>query len=202
MVKAIYDKDIQPDDFSFTKANQKKVKEIIARYPKGGERSAVMPLLDLAQRQHDNWIPRAAMDEIAKILGMEPIQVYEVATFYTMYNLRPVGKYHIQVCGTTPCMLCGSKDIKQACQKKLHINEGETTGDGMFTLTEVECLGACVNGPAVQINDDYFEDLSSQDMEEILDDLAAGKKVKPGSRKNRLNSAPEGERTTLKEGKK
>ncbi len=197
MVKATYNNDIQPDSFEFSAANKKKVKDIIARYPVGGERSAVMPLLDLAQRQHDNWIPRAAMDKIAEILNLPPVKVYEVATFYTMYNLEPVGKHHIQVCGTTPCKLCGSDGIMGACKKKLGIEMGETTKDGLFTLSEVECLGACVNAPVVQIGDDYYEDLTPETMETLLDDLAKGKKVTVGTQVARENAAPKTGRTTL-----
>ncbi len=170
--------DYQPESFEFTKANQKRVAEIIALYPPGRQQSAVMPLLDLAQRQvaeegakaeppYGGWIPRAAMDHIAEVLGMAPIKVYEVATFYSMYNLAPVGKYLVQMCTTTPCQLCGSDDIVKTCTKHLGIGMNETTEDGKFTLMEVECLGACVNAPMVQINDDYYEDLTVGSMTEF-----------------------------------
>ena len=175
----------QPASFDFTPENREKAKAVIAKYPQGRQASAVMPLLDLAQRQHDNWLPRAAMDKVADMLGMAPIKVYEVATFYSMYNLRPVGKHFVQVCTTTPCWLRGSEGIVGACKKKLGISPGETTPDKQFTVVEVECLGACVNAPMVQIGDDYYEDLSPERMEGILDALAAGKQVQPGSQTRR-----------------
>ncbi len=189
--------DYQPEKFTFK--NKKAVQEIIARYPKGRQRSAVMPLLDLAQRQNENWIPRAAMDEIAEIIGQPPIKVYEVATFYSMYNLAPVGKYLIQLCGTTPCWLCGSADIMKSCEQHLGIHNGETTKDNLFTLTEVECLGACVNAPMVQINDDYYEDLTAERMVEILEALAAGKDVPVGSQTGRKCSMACSGPTTLED---
>jgi NADH-quinone oxidoreductase subunit E len=177
--------------FTFTAANLKKAKEIIAKYPKGRQRSATLPLLDLAQRQNDdNWLPQDALDYIADMLELAPIKVYEVASFYTMFNLKPVGKNHIQVCRTTPCWLRGSDMVTKTCKDKLGIDLGETTKDGKFTLTEVECLGACVNAPMIQINDDYFEDLTKESMEEIIDDLSAGKKIKIGSQTGRQCSAP------------
>ena len=202
--------DYQPESFKFTKANQKKVKEAIALYPPGRQQSAVMPLLDLAQRQVANdglkadppyggWIPRAAMDHIAELLDMHPIKVYEVATFYSMYYTAPVGKYLVQVCGTTPCMLCGADDILKACKDHLRIGLNETTKDGLFTLVEVECLGACVNAPMVQINDDYYEDLTTESMKELLDVLAAGMKPKIGSQKGRKASMALSGTTTLHE---
>jgi NADH-quinone oxidoreductase subunit E len=180
----------QPASFEFSKENSGKVKEIIAKYPKGEQRSAVMPLLDLAQRQHQNWIPRAAMDHIAEILEIPRIKVYEIATFYSMYNKQPVGKHLIQVCRTTPCWLRGSDQITETCRKKLDIDVGETSKDGNFTLVEVECLGACVNAPMIQINDDYYEDLDEKSMTELLNDLAAGRKPKIGSQQNRQCSKP------------
>lgn len=164
---------VQPDSFEFTADNLLKAKEIIKKYPEGCQQSAVMPLLDLAQRQNNNWIPRAAMDHIAVMLSMPPIKVYEIATFYTMYNKKPVGNHLLQVCRTTPCWLRGSDEVTEACTKKLGIKVGETTDDGKFTLMEVECLGACVNGPVVQINDEYHENLNAQSMEDILDKLSA-----------------------------
>ncbi len=181
----------QPSSFEFNPANLEAAKKIIAKYPTGQQRSAVMPLLDLAQRQHDNWIPQAAMDYIARMLDMSPMKVYEVANFYTMYNKQPVGKYLIQVCRTTSCWLCGSDMITEICKEKLGISLGETTADGRFTLIEVECLGACVNAPLIQINDDYYEDLDAESTNKILDDLLTGKKPKVGSQKDRQCSRPE-----------
>lgn len=182
---------IQPKTFEFTKENLAKAQKIIAKYPKGKQQSAVMPLLDLAQRQHDNWIPVAAMEAIGNMLDMPFIRVYEVATFYTMYNKQPVGKHLIQVCRTTPCWLRGSDEVTSACKKKLGIEVGETSKDGLFTLVEVECLGACVNAPLVQINDDYYEDLDAKSMAQLIEDLKAGKSIKLGSQKGRQCSAPE-----------
>lgn len=179
----------QPESFTFSDENEKRISEIIANYPPGRQQSAVIPLLDIAQRQNDNWLPRAAMDEVARILDMPPIRVYEVATFYTMFNLEPVGKHFVQVCTTTPCMLCGSDEIVKTCKKKTGIkNFGETSKDGKFTLVEVECLGACVNAPMVQINDDYYEDLTPELMEELLDKLAKGEEVDIGSQIGRQGS--------------
>lgn len=187
----------QPESFSFQ--DQAQVEEIISRYPQGKQQSAVMPLLDLAQRQvgaegaaanppYGGWIPRAAMDKIASILGMPNVKVYEVATFYSMYNLAPVGKYLVQVCVTSPCWLCGSDKIKKACEEHLDLHAGETTEDGLFTLVEVECLGACVNAPMAQINDDYYEDLTAERTKEILTALAGGKQVPIGPQNGRKNS--------------
>ncbi|MGZ9097971.1 MAG: NADH-quinone oxidoreductase subunit NuoE [Micavibrio sp.] len=198
----------QPAEFSFR--DSKVVEEIISRYPAGRQQSAVMPLLDLAQRQvgedgakasppYGGWIPRAAMDEIAAILGMAKIKVYEVATFYSMYNLAPVGKYLVQVCSTSPCWLCGSDKIKKACETHLGIHAGETTKDGMFTVVEVECLGACVNAPMAQINDDFYEDLTAERTTEILQALATGKQVPIGPQNGRKNSMALGGPTTLKD---
>lgn len=189
----------QPKSFEFTPENQEKIKEIISRYPEGRQQSAVMPLLDLAQRQHDNWIPTAAMIKIAEILDMPEIRVFEVATFYTMYNLAPVGKYLLQFCTTTPCMLCGSDDILDGVKKKLGVGVEETTEDGLFTIKEVECLGACVNAPMVQINDDYYEDLTPELMEQLLDKLAKGDEVKVGSQQGRTGSMAASGPTTLKD---
>lgn len=159
------------DKFEFTKDNLSIAEKIINKYPKGCQQSAVMPLLDIAQRQNSNWIPKAAMDYIANMLDMPPIKVYEIATFYSMYNKKPVGKNLIQVCRTTPCWLNNAEGIVKACSKKLGINVGETTKDKKFTLVEVECLGACVNAPVVQINDDYYENLTEEKIKSILDKL-------------------------------
>lgn len=164
----------QPTTFSFSAQNMEVAKKIMQKYPEN-TMSAVMPLLYLAQKQHDNWIPRAAMDCIAQMIDIPPIKVYEVASFYTMYNKQPVGRNLIQVCRTTPCWLRGSDDIMEACKSKLGIESGETTVDGAFTLVEVECLGACVNAPVVQITNDtnhYYENLTKEQMEELLDSLA------------------------------
>jgi NADH-quinone oxidoreductase subunit E len=182
----------QPAHFEFSKENQKRVKEIIAKYPKGRQRSATIPLLDMAQRQAGGWLPRAAMEHVAQVLELAPIRVYEVASFYTMFNLEPVGKHLVQVCRTTPCWLRGSDELTNLCRKKLGVELGETTKDDQFTLVEVECLGACVNAPMVQINDDYYEDLTPENFDRLLDDLAAGKKPKIGSQTGRQGSAPIG----------
>jgi NADH-quinone oxidoreductase E subunit len=169
---------LQPASFAFTPENQAKAERLMAQYPAGRQASAVLPLLDLAQRQHDGWLPRAAMDTVASMLHMPPIRVYEVATFYTMFNLSPIGKYHVQVCTTTPCWLRGSDAVMSACKTHLQIDLKQTTPDGLFTLSEVECLGACINAPMVQINDDYYEDLSPDSMTTLLKDLATRAKEK------------------------
>ena len=189
-------------DFAWTEANAAKAKEVFARYPKGREHSAIMPLLDLAQRQvgaetnTQGWLPVPVIEYVAAQCGMPYIRALEVVSFYTMYNMAPVGRYHVQVCGTTPCMLRGSDDVLDACYKK-GLKKGATTPDGLFTLTEVECLGACVNAPMVQINDDNYEDLTFDSMSAILEALANGQTPKAGSQIGRMASAPEGERTTL-----
>ncbi|KAI6191714.1 hypothetical protein M3Y97_00257700 [Aphelenchoides bicaudatus] len=175
--------------FKFTEENMAKVKSLISNYPEGHKAGAVMPVLDLAQRQH-GWLPISAMHEVARILEMPRMRVYEVATFYTMYNRNPMGKFHLQVCATTPCMLRGAESITECISKKLGIKVGETTKDGLFTLSEVECLGACVNAPMIQINDDYYEDLTPDDMNELLDELKAGKRPLPGPKSGRLASEP------------
>lgn len=184
--------------FEFTEENMKRVNDIIANYPDGHQAAACLPILDLAQRQH-GWTPISAMNKVAEILKMPRMRVYEVATFYTMFNRNPVGKYHVQICTTTPCMLRDSDSILEVLTRKLGIKVGETTKDNMFTLSEVECLGACVNAPMVQINDNYYEDLSVKDMEEIIDDLKAGRTPKPGPRSTRFASEPEGGLTSLTE---
>lgn len=176
--------------FVFNAENLAKAKQIIAKYPEGRQKSASLPLLDLAQRQNNGSLSLAAMDYIADMLSVPPIKIYEVASFYSMFNLEPVGKNFIQVCRTTPCWLRGSDRVTKICKEKLGIGLGETTSDGMFTLKEVECLGACVNAPVVQINDDYYEDLSDESMLQIIDDLKNGKKPKVGSQIGRQCSAP------------
>ena len=188
----------QPKVFAFSEENLKRAKLIIAKYPAGRQASAVIPLLDIAQRQSENWVSRAAMDYIADLLEMPRIKVYEVGTFYTMFNLAPVGKNFLQVCTTTPCWLRGSGDIVKACKSKLGIDEGETTADGKFTLKEVECLGACVNAPMVQINDDYYEDLTPELMGKLIDELTAGKKPSVGSQTGRRGSCAQNGPTSLK----
>jgi len=190
--------------FAWTADNAAQAEKIIARYPPGRQQSAVMPLLDLAQRQvgtetgTQGWLPIPVMEYIGQQLGMAYIRVLEVASFYTMYNLAPVGRYHVQVCGTTPCMLRGSDDVLDACYKK-GLKKGATTPDGLFTLTEVECLGACANAPMVQINDDNYEDLTFETTTAILDALARGEQPKIGPQIDRKTSCPEGGPTTLTE---
>jgi len=190
--------------FAWTAENAETAKEVIGRYPAGRQASAVMPLLDLAQRQvgaetqTQGWLPVPVMEYIGQQLGMAYIRVLEVASFYTMYNLAPVGRYHVQVCGTTPCMLRGSDDVLDACYKK-GLKKGATTPDGLFTLTEVECLGACANAPMVQINDDNYEDLTFETTTAILEALAKGEQPKIGPQIDRQTSCPEGGPTTLKE---
>ena len=183
--------------FAFTPENKALAEKMIAKYPAGRQASAVVPLLDLAQRQVGGWLPRAAMDYVAAVLDMAPIRVYEVATFYSMFNLKPVGKYLLQVCRTTPCWLRGADQLTETCQRNLGIGLKETTPDGKFTLVEVECLGTCVNAPVVQINDYFYEDLDPAKMEKLLDALANGKPVTPGSQSGRQGSAPDGGPTTL-----
>ena len=189
----------QPDTFEFTPVNVERARAHIAKYPPGREASAVLPLLDLAQRQMGGWVPRAAMDYVAGLLGMAPIRVYEVATFYTMFNLRPVGRYLLQVCTTTPCWLRGSDAVVAACEKKLGIGIGGKTEDGLFSMIEVECLGACVNAPILQVNDDFYEDLDGPATEALIDALRAGSPPPPGSVIGRHGSAPVGGKTTLTE---
>jgi NADH-quinone oxidoreductase E subunit len=192
----------QPASFSFTPENLEKAKVYIAKYPPGRQASAVLWLLYLAQEQHDNWVPRAAMDHIAELLSMPRIRVYEVASFYTMFNLKPVGRYFLQICTTTPCWLRGSDAIVAACKNKLGIGIGETTRDKKFTLFEVECLGACVNAPIIQVNNgDFYEDLDPQSTEKLIDALARGEKPPEGSATGRQGSAPVGGPKTLLETK-
>ena len=181
---------LQPEKFAFTKENAKAINNVLLKYPEGRKASALLPLLDLAQRQHDNWLPKAAMSEVAKILSLPMIKVLEVATFYTMYNLYPVGKNLLQICTTTPCWLRGSEDIVSICKDKLGINFGATTKDNRFTLLEVECLGACSNAPMIQINDDFYEDLTKESMKKIIEDLKNGKQPKIGPQSDRKGSEP------------
>ena len=190
----------QPKSFAFTPENLARAQAIIAKYPPTRAQSALIPLLQLAQVQHDNWLPRAAMDYVSRLLDIPPIRAYEVATFYTMFNKVPVGKNFIQICTTTPCWLRGSDAIKKSCHDKLGIHPGATTADGQFSVVEVECLGACVNAPMVQINDDYYEDLDETLMGKILDDLKAGKPVAKGSQTGRRGSCAQNGSTSLKKG--
>jgi NADH-quinone oxidoreductase subunit E len=178
--------------FEFSKQNKEEINNILQRYPEGRQASAILPLFELAQRQCGGWLPGSAIDKVTEILGLPVIRGYEVATFYTMFNLKPVGQYHVQICGTTPCMLRGSEGLKEVCKRHLGIENGETTDDGVFTLNEVECIGACVNAPAIQINDDYFEDLTEDSFLKLLEDLAAGRAVSSGSAIGRQGSAPLG----------
>ena len=187
------------EGFAFTPENRARADAVIAKYPAGCQASAVLPLLDLAQRQNDGWIPRAAMEHVAELLDMASIRVYEVATFYTMLNLEPVGRHHVQLCRTTPCWLRGSDALRDACRDELGIGLGETTEDGLFTVTEVECLGACVNAPMVQIDNHFYEDLEPQRMKEILRALRAGDAPAPGPQTGRQTSAPASGPTTLTE---
>jgi NADH dehydrogenase (ubiquinone) flavoprotein 2 len=166
--------------FDFTEENYGRVKSILSKYPANYKQSGIIPLLDLAQRQNGGWLPVAAMDKVAQITGVKPSRVYEVASFYTMFNRQKVGKYFIQLCGTTPCMINGSEDIKQTIEKHLGIKNGETTEDGLFTLLEVECLGACANAPMIQMNDDYYECLTPATMIELLEACKAGNPPKMG----------------------
>jgi len=191
----------QPDHFKFTDENFKSAEKAILNYPKGKQKSAVMALLYIAQRQNNNWIPLAAMKYIAKILEMPYIKVYEVATFYSMYNLAPVGKYFFQVCTTTPCMIKDAYKLVDVCKNKIAENESEISSDGSCSWMEVECLGACVNAPMVQINEDYYEDLDASKLEKIIDQIYKNEKPVPGSYRGRISSEPENIRKTLLDNK-
>jgi len=194
---------VQWGHFAWDEARAKAAADILTRYPAGRQASASIPFLDLAQRQvgemtgTQGWLPIPVIEFVARELDMPPVRVMEVASFYTMFNLAPVGKFHVQVCGTTPCMLRGSDGVLSACYKR-GLKKGHTTADGMFTLTEVECLGACANAPMVQINDDNYEDLTEESMKSILDALASGQTPKPGPQVDRTTSCPEGGPSTLK----
>ncbi len=183
--------------FAFTPENARRAKEIVACYPAGRQASAVLALLDLAQRQSGGWLPRAALDSVADMLEMPRIRMYEVATFYTMFNLEPVGRHLVQVCTTTPCWLCGSDEVLNACRESLGVELGETTADGQFTLVEVECLAACCNAPMMQINDDYYEDLDAESTRRVLDTLKRGETPATGSQTGRTTSEPITGPTTL-----
>ena len=187
----------QPQNFEFNSSSLEAANSIIAKYPKGKQQSAVMALLYIAQRQNNNWIPLAAMKYIAKLLNMPYIKVYEVATFYSMYNLSPVGKYFVQVCTTTPCMIRGAYKLVEACKEKISKNEYELSTNKTCSWIEVECLGACVNAPMMQINDEYYEDLDKEKTLKILDKILKGETPKPGSYRGRINNEPENNRKTL-----
>ena len=187
----------QPELFEFSKKNLDLANKIIKNYPEGKQQSAVMALLYLAQKQNDNWIPLVAMKYIAKYLNMPYIKVYEVATFYSMYNLAPVGKYFFQVCTTTPCMLRGAYNLVDVCKKKISENENQISSNGKSSWLEVECLGACVNAPMLQLNEDYYEDLDPKKLEQIIDKINNDDTPKPGSYRGRISSEPENTRKTL-----
>ena len=187
----------QPKNFEFNSTSLEAANKVIQKYPEGKQQSAVMALLYIAQKQNKNWIPLAAMKYIGKFLDMPYIKVYEVATFYTMYNLAPVGKHFIQVCTTTPCMIRGAYKLVEACKEKISENECELSKDKNCSWMEVECLGACVNAPMMQINDDYYEDLDKEKTLKILDKILKGENPKPGSYRGRINNEPENIRKTL-----
>ena len=188
----------QPDTFEFNSVNLKRIQEILKKYPAVRKKSAVMPLLDLAQRQHENWIPNAAIKKIGEILEVPYIKVYEVATFYTMYNLAPVGKYFVQVCTTSPCMIRGSGKIINLCKKYISEKEGKLSDDKKSSWIEVECLGACVSAPMMQINDDFYEDLSEETATKIFEGIKNDKLPKPGSQKGRVGFEPNKRLTLVK----
>jgi NADH-quinone oxidoreductase subunit E len=190
--------EIQPASFAFSAENAQWAQATIAKYPQGRQASAVISLLWKGQEQ-EGWVSHPMVENVAKMLGMPFIRVLEVATFYTMFNLEPVGTYLVQVCTTTPCWLRGSDKLTETCQRKLGVALKETTADGKFTLVEVECLGTCANAPVIQINDDFYEDLDPLKLERLLDSLARGKPVTPGSQSGRQGSAPEGGPTTLRD---
>ncbi|MGH6947489.1 MAG: NADH-quinone oxidoreductase subunit NuoE [Kiloniellales bacterium] len=187
----------QANGFAFTAENEARAKTIVARYPAGRQASAIVPLLDIAQRQSGGWLPREAIEYVAQYLEMAPIRAHEVASFYSMFNLKPVGRHLIQVCRTTPCWLRGADELTEACKKKLGIGLKESSSNGTFTLVEVECLGACANAPMVQIDDHYYEDLTPQRLLEILDAMKSGEDIPVGPQTGRQGSAPEGGATTL-----
>ena len=188
-LKTIHDK--QPDNFKFLDKNLKIAEDILKKYPEKRKKSAVMPLLYLAQRQNENWIPLAAMKYIAKYLSVPYISIYEVATFYTMYNLSPVGKYFVQVCTTSPCLIRGADKLVKVCKEKISFNEREISKNKKCSWMEVECLGACVNAPMMQVNEDYYEDLDEKNTREIIESLLNDKPLKPGSYRGRKNTSPE-----------
>jgi|TARA_B100001741_G_scaffold244353_1_gene205540 NADH-quinone oxidoreductase E subunit len=188
-LKEVYNE--QPNIFKFSDKNQKIIDEILKKYPDSNKKSAVMPLLYLAQKQNDNWIPLAAMKYIAKFLSIPYINVYEIATFYSMYNLAPVGKYFVQVCTTSPCLIRGADKLIKVCKEKISSKERKLSENKRCSWMEVECLGACVNAPMMQINDDYYEDLNENNASEIIESLLNDKPLKPGSYRGRKNTSPE-----------
>ena len=188
--------DQQPASFDFTPHNSAWLEKQIAKYPDGRQASAVVPALWQAQKQNNYWLPQKAIEKVAELLDMPKIRVLEIATFSTMFNLEPVGQYYIQLCGTTPCMLCGSDDLIKVLERRVG-PQRKVTADGLFSWLEVECLGACCNAPMVQINDDFYEDLTVENFEKLLDDLAAGRPVKTGSQTGRVSSEPAGKLTSL-----
>jgi NADH-quinone oxidoreductase subunit E len=195
----------EPDSFAFDAESEAKIAEILKRYPEGRQASAVVPLLYLVQNQMRRqtgsaWVPRVAMDAVAERLGMPPIRVYEVATFYTMFNTRPIGKYHLQICGTTPCWLRGSDEVLRACKDAGGLKGyGDTSADGLFTLSEVECMGACVNAPMMAVNEDYYEDLDYESTVKLIEALKRGERPPPGSAIGRRSSEAAGGATSLTE---
>ena len=189
----------QPKTFEFNEKTKNIAQEILKKYPEKNKKSAVMPFLYLAQKQNNNWIPLAAIKYISKYLSMPYISVYEVATFYSMFNLSPVGKHFIQVCTTTPCMIRGADKIVKVCKEKISDKENQISKNGECSWTEVECLGACVNAPMMQINDEYYEDLNKEKTLEILDKILKGETPKAGSYRGRVNNEPENNRKTLME---
>jgi NADH-quinone oxidoreductase subunit E len=196
-VRRLAPADVQPKEFSFTAENLAWVKQQLTKYHEGRQASAVIPVLWKAQEQASGWVPEAAIRHVADFLGMAYIRVLEIATFYTMFNLQPVGRYHVQLCGTTPCRLRGADDIEKICRRRIG-DQFDVTDDKKFSWAEVECLGACVNAPMAQINYDYYEDLTAESFSRILDELAVGKEPKPGPQIDRQLSAPVGGPTTLK----
>ena len=197
-VRRLAPPEVQPKEFSFSKDNLAWAKEQVRKYPEGRQQSAIIPLLWRAQEQAGGWLPEAAIRYVADMLDMAHIRALEVATFYTMFNLAPVGKFHVQLCGTTPCRLRGADELEKVCRQRIG-EQGEVAKDGKFSWVEVECLGACVNAPMAQINADYYEDLDAASFNKVLDAMAAGKKPKPGPQIDRQLSAPIGGPTTLKE---
>jgi len=195
-VRRLAPPEVQPKEFSFSKENLVWAKEQVKKYPEGRQASAIIPLMWRAQEQAGGWLPEVAIRYVADLLGLAHIRALEVATFYTMFNLSPIGKFHVQLCGTTPCRLRGADDLEKICRKRIG-EQGEMTADGKFSWVEVECLGACVNAPMVQISADFYEDLDAKSFGKILDQLAAGKTPKPGPQVKRQLSAPVGGPTTL-----
>lgn len=189
--------DKQPASFAFTPETMKEVERTLAKFPPERKASGVIPILWLIQKQ-EGWVSEPAIRAVAEMLGMARIRVLEVATFYTMFHLEPRGRHHLQVCGTTPCMLRGSEELKKVCEARIG-KKFAVTSDGAFSWEEMECMGACVNAPIVAIHDHYYEDLSPDDLERLIDKLAAGEAIEPGSARRRQTSAPEGAQLTLKD---